>query len=248
MTVLAGQVAVVTGAARGIGRALVTALAAAGATVVGVDVEPQADLAAGLHSLRADLANPDHLAGVLPEVVARHGRLDVLVNNAGLGRHAAVADIDPAELDQMWAVNTRATVLLTRDAFRLMDSGGQVVNVVSTAGLRGEPGESAYCATKAAVRGFTEAAASEGLLRGIRVHGIYPAGVDTGFWEGAVGDVAGFADVTGFLRPEDVATVVLEALTAPSHRLTQQAVVRATGDVDLDAVRDKLSRVARVAS
>src|SRR5262245_51613980 len=145
------SVVVVTGAGSGIGAATARALADAGATVVGVD---RADV---------DLANTDATARVIPDVLDSYGRIDALVNDAGIARHAAVADIDLDELDAMWAVNVRAVVQLTRDAMLAMapprGNGGRIVNVVSTAGLAGQAGESAYCATKFAVRGFTEAAA-----------------------------------------------------------------------------------------
>jgi short-subunit dehydrogenase len=144
----------------------------------------------------------------------------------------------------MWAVNVRATVLLTREAFRVMSSagGGQVLNVVSTAGLRGEPGESAYCATKAAVRGFTEASAEEGRLHGIRVHGLYPAGVDTGFWTDATQDGPGVDPARVFLRPQDVADAVVAALSLPDHVHLPEVVVRALDDADTTRIAAKLEQ------
>jgi NAD(P)-dependent dehydrogenase (short-subunit alcohol dehydrogenase family) len=236
---LDGRVALVTGSARGIGAATASALRAAGATVVGLDKE------GGPSTLKLDLADTSALAAAVPSVVAEHGRLDILVNNAGLARHGAVPSIDAAELDAMWSVNVRAAILLARDAMRVMRPGSDIVNVVSTAGLRGEPGEAAYCATKFALRGFTEAAAEEGRVSGIRVQGIYPAGVDTGFWDEAVGDRCGFTAGKQFLDPVDVAARIIAMITArPDVELTT-VVVRHRGDADLDAIRAKLARVGR---
>jgi NADP-dependent 3-hydroxy acid dehydrogenase YdfG len=235
---LLGQVVVVTGAASGIGAATAALLRDRGATVVGVDREP-------VDGLQKDLSVPEDVANVVPEVLSAHGRLDGLVNNAGLARHGAVIDLDLADLDLMWAVNVRALVHLTRDAMRAMPAGGTVVNVVSTAGLRGEPGESAYCATKAAVRGFTEAAAEEGRTRGVRVAGIYPAGVATGFWDVAVGNRAGFTGDKSWLAPSDVALQVVHVLETPAHIELPSLVVRHVGDADLAGIRSKLALVAR---
>lgn len=242
MTELRGKVAVVTGAARGIGRAVADALAAAGATVVPLDIDPAVrDLP---HALVVDVRDEAALLAAVQAVLDTHGRWDVLVNNAGVGRHNPVADIVTADLDLMWAVNVRATVLLTRAAFRVMSTagGGQVLNVVSTAGLRGEPGESAYCATKAAVRGFTEGAAEEGRLHAIRVHGLYPAGVDTGFWADATATGPGVDTAAVFLTAHDVAAAVVSALLQPPHVHLPEVVVRALRDADTTRIAAKLER------
>lgn len=240
MSALAGRVAVVTGAARGIGSATVAALRAEGAVVVGVDVDPAVDVLGD--AVVADLREEEQLRAVAATVLQRHGRWDVLVNNAGIGRHNPVADVVTSDLDLMWAVNVRATVLLTREAFRVMSTagGGQVLNVVSTAGLRGEPGESAYCATKAAVRGFTEAAAEEGRLYGIRVHGLYPAGVDTGFWDDATHSGPGVDVGSDFLRAADVADAIVSVLRTPPHVHLPEVVLRAVRDADTDRISAKL--------
>jgi NADP-dependent 3-hydroxy acid dehydrogenase YdfG len=227
--VLDGQVAVVTGAARGIGAAVEGALSGAGATVVGIDRDTY------------DLAT-DAVERVVPNVVAEHGRVDILVNNAGLARHNPIAELRAADLDLMWAVNARAVMLLCRDSLRQMSAqgGGQIVNVVSTAGLRGGAGESAYCATKFAVRGFTEGLVDEARLCGVRVHGIYPAGVDTAFWADATERGPGVDTAALFLTPEDVAAAVLHALTAPASVHMPEVVVRAVADGDAEGARRKL--------
>lgn len=239
---LAGAVVMVTGAARGIGRAMVEQLWAAGADVVPVDVDRA--VTALPNALVADLRDEQALDTAVRTMLDRHGRWDVLVNNAGVARHDPVGQVRLEDVDLMWAVNVRATILLTREAFRVMPAtgGGQILNVVSTAGLRGEPGESVYCATKAAVRGFTEAAAEEGRLCGIRVHGLYPAGVDTGFWRDATADGPGVDPAEVFLRPEDVAAAAMHALTAPAHLHCPEIVVRALLDADTAHTAAKLER------
>lgn len=242
MTTLQGRVALVTGAARGIGQATVAALRAADAVVVPFDVEPaveqQGDAVVG------DVGSEQDVQRAVAALLDRHGRWDVLVNNAGVGRHDPIECIRAADLDLMWSVNVRGTVLLTREAFRHMGAvgRGQVLNVVSTAGLHGEPGESGYCATKAAVRAFTEAAAAEGRLQGIRVHGLYPAGVDTGFWTDAMVAGPGVDPSAVFLSASDVAAAVVTALSLPGHVHMPELVVRALADGDVARTRTKLMR------
>ncbi|MDX6273440.1 MAG: hypothetical protein QOJ92_650 [Frankiales bacterium] len=243
---LLGRVVVVTGAARGIGAAVAAALRTEGALVVGVDRDPSPEADA---QIVADLADRAQLEGVISRVWSEHGRLDALVNNAGLARHAPLNGLDLDELDLMWAVNVRATVALTRDAMRVMarpaGAGGRIVNVISTAGLQGQPGEAAYCASKAAVRGFTEAAAEEGRLVGVHVTGIYPAGVSTGFWDDAVADRAAFTGDKSWLEPAAVATQVVAVLALPPGIEVPTLVVRQAGDVDVGAVERKLGLVRR---
>lgn len=243
MSDLRGSTIVVTGAAQGIGAATAAALRGAGAIVVGVDREPMDGVDI---SLLADLSDADATSSVIARVWNETGRLDALVNNAGLARHAPVTEIDDAELELMWAVNVRATIALTRDAMRAMaQRGGRIVNVISTAGLQGQPGEAAYCATKAAVRGFTEAAAEEGRLVGVHVTGLYPAGVSTAFWDDAVGDRPGFTGTKSWLDPQAVAAQVLAVLALPPGVEIPSLVVRAAGDVDEGAVSRKLGLVRR---
>lgn len=244
-TPLEGSVALVTGAARGIGKALVEQLRSAGATVVPLDVDPAVTALPG--AVVADLRDERALDRAVQRLLERHGRWDVLVNNAGVARHDPVPDVRTGDLDLMWSVNVRATVLLTRHAFRVMGpaGGGQVLNVVSTAGLRGEPGESVYCATKAAVRGFTEAAAEEGRLSGVRVHGLYPAGVDTAFWRDATAAGPGVDPAQVFLRAADVAAAAVHALQQPAHVHSPEVVVRALLDADTARTAAKLERFRR---
>jgi len=235
---------VVTGAAAGIGAATARALARRGAEVVGFDVAASVRDASWGEGVVVDVGDDGAVTAALAAVLARHGRLDVLVNNAGLARHAPVEHISTADLDLMWHVNVRAVVLLCREAFCAMavGGGGQIVNVVSTAGLRGEPGESVYCATKFAVRGFTEAIAEEGRLCGVRVHGVFPGGVDTAFWSSASATPLPREALDGFLRPEDVAETIATMLCAPPHLQLGMAVVRSLHDADLAHIRARMAR------
>lgn len=238
---LDGAVAMVTGAARGIGLAIVEALVARGAIVVPADVDPAVTRIEG--GVLVDLRDEAQIDALVAATLDRHGRWDVLVNNAGVARHDAIRALRSDDVELMWAVNVRATVLLTRAAFRTMSgtAGGQVLNVISTAGLRGEPGESVYCATKAAVRGFTEAAVDEGRLLGIRVHGLYPAGVDTPFWTDATEAGPGVDPASAFMTATDVAEAAVAALSMPRHVHVPQLVLRALADGDVERTAAKLA-------
>lgn len=244
------QVALVTGAARGIGLATLEALGAAGYSTVAVDIDPTVlDVAARLGALavRADVGDEAAVVAAVRTAVQERGRLDLVVNNAGVARHGPIESLESADLDRMWRVNVRGVVLLCREAFRVMPptGGGTIINVVSSAGLRGEPGESVYCATKFAVRGLTEALAEEGRLVSIRVAAVYPAGVDTGFWDTAVrggfpGDAAG-----SFLQAEDVAREVVGIATRPAHVHLEAVAMRSIRDTDTERTRMKLARFGR---
>ncbi|MGI8794393.1 MAG: SDR family oxidoreductase [Acidimicrobiales bacterium] len=241
---LKDKVALVTGAARGIGRATAEALAAEGARPVLVDrdgavAEVAREIGGAAHL--CDLTDTEQLEAVVSEVSRYHGPIDILVNNAGLARHNRIEDVSTEEIDLMWAVNARAVMVLSRDAFRHMAGrGGQIVNVVSTAGLRGGPGEAVYSATKFAVRGFSESLAEEGRVRGIRVHAVFPAGVDTEFWTDATAAGPGVDPTDRFLAPADVAAAIVHALSRPSHMHVPELVLRAVGDADLAGIEAKL--------
>ncbi|TCC51500.1 SDR family NAD(P)-dependent oxidoreductase [Kribbella pittospori] len=227
------RVAVVTGAASGIGLAVKQRLIGDGMTVVGVDQRPAQDCVV------QDLADAEGTSRLIDTVVDQYGRLDLLVNNAGLARHAPVDRIRMADLELMWQVNVRAVIQLTAAAFREMarlGCPGHIVNVISTAGQRAEPGQAAYCATKFAVRGFTEAAQLEGLAAGIKVTALFPAGVTTGFWNSAVTDPAGFIGSKAFLTPDDVADQVVTAINAPAGVHVESITVRHVLDADLDGI------------
>jgi short-subunit dehydrogenase len=240
---LSSSVVLITGAAAGIGAATAAALADRGATVVLVDRSPDvvaAAAAVGGEPVVADLADVGQLGSIVDGVIERHGRLDVLVNNAGVGRHNPITDLRLADIELMWAVNVRAAILLTQAAFKAMTNGGQVVNVVSTAGLQGGPGESVYNATKFALRGFSQAAAEEGRLCGVRVHALFPAGVATSFWDSATEAGPGVDVAKAFLSPADVAASIVQILELSPHATMPEVVLRAAGDADLDAIRRKL--------
>ena len=187
---LTDRVALVTGAARGLGRAIAVALARAGADVAlglrdasadeGAVAEIEA-LGRRALPLQLDVTDLDQGRAAIDATVQELGTLDVLVNNAGGGIPMQPAEeVAEADFDRVWSVNVRSTYFLSAAAARAMqDHGGAVVNMASQAGLVALPGESAYCAAKAAVIHLTRCHAVEWGDRGIRVNAVAPTFIRT---------------------------------------------------------------------
>lgn len=193
---VAGKVALVTGAASGIGRATAIVLAREGASVVCADLHEQGaeTCAAEIHAAqcaaiacRLDVASEASWCEVIERVLQSHGKLDALVNCAGISLAGAVEDLKLEEWQRVFAVNLEGTFLGTKHAIRAMKSNAghcSIVNVSSASGLRASPGASAYCASKAAVCMFSRTVAKECSQAGIRirVNTVCPGGVKTPLW------------------------------------------------------------------
>lgn len=173
------RVALVTGAAGGIGVAIVAALETAGWTVAATDIAGVGAPSARPIDLAADLASRTACAGLAERALARYGRLDLLVNNAAT---MTLAEPTPATMDLWWRdfqVNLSAPLWLVQAALpALRQARGQVINMCSISALRGEPGFSAYAASKAALLGLTRSLARE-LAPAVRVNAVAPGPTDT---------------------------------------------------------------------
>lgn len=185
---VAGKIALITGGASGIGRAAAQRLAAEGATVIVTDRDGPgaAGVAAALGAPHAaatlDVTDEAAWAAVVAEAVARHGRLDVLVNSAGIGRHGDVESTTLADFRLMYRVNVEGTFLGCRAAVGAMKAhGGAIINLSSVAGLIGVPDLAGYCASKGAVRLLTKSVALHCAKQGyrIRCNSLHPSFIDT---------------------------------------------------------------------
>jgi NAD(P)-dependent dehydrogenase (short-subunit alcohol dehydrogenase family) len=239
-----GRVALVTGAASGIGRATAILLARQGATVVAADLDGEgaaatveAIAAAGgtavVHAL--DVTSEAAWDAAMERVERTWGRLNVLVNCAGIALVGPVADTSLADWRRVLAVNLDGVFLGTRAGVRAMrrSGGGSIVNVSSVSGIKATPASSAYCASKAAVIMFTKSVALECIQDGgrIRVNAVAPAGVKTPMW----GKTPGASAVVGsdvwnapadapigkrFADPDEVARVILFLASAEASYVT----------------------------
>jgi NAD(P)-dependent dehydrogenase (short-subunit alcohol dehydrogenase family) len=222
--VLKGKVAVVTGAGRGIGRAIARRLCLDGAQVAIVSRTADhleltrriIERAGGtVLSVQADVSKPDDVERMAEAVLERFERVDAVVNNAGVAPVAPIVHMEPHIFDHIMAVNIRAVYLCTRAFWQTMadGGGGTVVNISSMASFDPYPGFAAYGAAKAFVNAYTKALAAEGKPVGIRVFAVAPGAVETEMLRAAFPDLP--AEKT--LEPDDVA-VVVENLLSPSCR------------------------------
>jgi NADP-dependent 3-hydroxy acid dehydrogenase YdfG len=227
MTSLEGKVAVVTGASRGIGASVSRMLADHGVRL-GLASRSGDDL--GLPTAVArptDVRDRAQLTALVNETVERHGGLDIVVANAGVGAYGPFVDLDPDLADEMIDVNARgvvntAAVCVPRLIAR---GGGDFVSVASEAGRRGLPQEAVYCASKFAQVGFTRALDHELRPLGIRCTNVCPGGVATDFaMEEGRGRTPDMPELAGMMSADDVAEAVLFAVTRPrGHRILEVA-------------------------
>jgi 3-oxoacyl-[acyl-carrier protein] reductase len=174
---LNGQCALITGAASGIGLAAAAALSAAGAMVIGLDLN---DTTRGLEVLKADVTSEDDIARAVGLAAAKLGGLDIVVNSAGIALDAPLNALAVADLDRMYAVNLRGPLLVVRACLPHLRSGARVINIASELAYVGRAGASAYCATKGGVVSLTRALARE-LAPRVLVNAIAPGPTDTPF-------------------------------------------------------------------
>jgi NAD(P)-dependent dehydrogenase (short-subunit alcohol dehydrogenase family) len=252
LLVLSGRVAVVTGGARGIGRACCARLVEAGAAVLVGDVDGEAarDAAEAIGppavAVEADVREAASIRALVEQALARFGRLDVWVNAAGIYPTAPLLELTDVDWDEVLDVNLRGTFIGAREAARAMVAGGEggvIVNVSSTAAYRAEaPGASHYVASKFGVRGLTRSLAVELGTHGIRVLGVAPTVTLTPGLEAARSslEAVGFAleDELGprlplgrVAVPDDVARVVLFCASDLSLLMTGSTLLVDAGEL-----------------
>jgi NAD(P)-dependent dehydrogenase (short-subunit alcohol dehydrogenase family) len=226
------KAAFVTGGSSGIGLALARMLRDEGYALTLVSRTPAKVEAAAAEldavAVAADVSREEDCERALAAHVERHGRLDVLVNSAGLGIGGRVEDMTAKQWDLQFGVNLRGLFLLTRGAIPLLrETRGHIVNLASIAGTLPTPGLAAYGATKAAVISFTRSLNAELEGDGVRVLALCPAFVDT--------PMAAWAPIPGeeMIQPEDCAELVRAVLRLSPHARVPQIVVERVGAGDL---------------
>jgi len=219
---LKDQVAIITGAGRGIGRAVALAFAREGAlvalaarTTAELDtVRAQIKSRAGRAlAVPTDVTREASVAALVEKVLGEFGKVDVLVTSAGVATFAPLVDTKPEEWDHMMAVNLRGVFLACRAVLPPMMKRrrGTIINIVSIAAKRAIPGNAAYAAGKHAVLGLTQVLAEEMRPHGVRVGALSPGAVDTPLWDG----VPNPPERSRMLRPEDVAEAALLMASLP---------------------------------
>ena len=230
---LDGNVAIVTGGSRGIGRAIALALAGEGATVV-LAARSAEKLAVAAELVRkaggraqpvvTELADEESIRDLVRVTQETFGRLDILINNAGITHSAPLEETRTEDLDHCWTINARAPFILCREALPLLRQAeaGCIVNISSVVGVKGYPLQSAYTASKHALRGMTISLAEE--LRGtkIRVHVICPGGVNTDMVQNVRPDIKQ-KDLIG---PDEIAELVLYLVTRRGNAVMDELHIR----------------------
>ena len=228
---LSGAVTLVTGGSEGIGKAIAAALVAEGATVTitgrRADVLETTATELGVDRIAADVGGEADAVRTVATVVEKYGRLDVLVNNAGIGLFKPLVDMELEELERVYRTNVFGAFLMGRESARhfVNQKSGALINISSTSGLKGGRGSTAYSSSKFALRGMTECWRDELRRYDVRVLLVNPSEVVTGF-----AAKVGFEreDSPKKLRPQEIADAVIGALKIDDRGFIPEFSVFAT--------------------
>lgn len=241
MTRLAGKSALITGSARGIGLGFAERFVAEGATVAIADINMAAATKAAesigpqAYPVELDVTRQDSIDAAVETVVARAGKLDILINNAALFDASETVDITRESYEKLNAVNVAGTLFTMQAAARQMIAqghGGKIINMASQAGRRGEPLVLVYCATKAAVISMTQSAGLNLISHGINVNAIAPGVVDGAHWEHVDAMFAKLEGKPVGQKKKEVAAGVPAGRFAVPDDLTGMAVFLASSESD----------------
>lgn len=234
---MAEKVVVLTGAARGIGRAIAIELLEAGFFAALCSKSPQsiASLETEISSFAGnfiissiDISVEEEIKRFISSVAKEKGRIDILINNAGIVYTGSVEETGTEQWDEMMAVNARGTFLMVKHSLPLIPRGGHIVNIGSNASKKGFPGWAAYCASKFAVLGFTNSLREELREREIRVSAVLPGPTKTDIWD----SLGGKWDSEKMMSPEVTAKTVLSVINQPpGANIDEIDIVPSTGSL-----------------
>lgn len=237
---LYGKVALVTGASRGIGRAIALKLASLGATVIvnyngsrdkAQDTCDEIQKCGGTAEISGfDVADAEAVQSSISELLSRHGHIDILVNNAGITRDSLLMGMKVEDIDDVLSINLKSAFLTIKSLSRnfLKLKYGKIINISSVSGVMGNPGQANYSASKAGLIGLTKSVAREYAGRGICVNAVAPGFIDTDMvkkmGEDARDKIADAIPMKKIGRPEDVAELVAFLAGSASDYITGQVI------------------------
>lgn len=239
---LKDRVAVITGSGGGIGKATVHALAEAGAKIAlcgGTHVEKltaAADTArkcgAEVFALPGNLTDPDFLKSCIDQIADHFGRIDILINNAGLALNKPFEETTPEDLDRIFRINVKVPFVLCQKVLPFLRRSNQaeIINIASVVGHKGYVNQAAYAASKHAVLGFSKSLANEVYTQNIRVHTICPGGVYTDMVKVARPDLTG----SDMIAPDEIAAIILFLLQNRGNAVIDEICVHRIGKQPFD--------------
>ncbi|MFU1792697.1 3-ketoacyl-ACP reductase [Paenibacillus azoreducens] len=237
LTDLKNKTAIITGAGKGIGRAIATALAKEGVNL-GLMARTASDLEAlkeslskvygvSVYTATADVSSRSEVEAAVSKLKEELGRIDILINNAGIATFGTVAEMDPEEWERIIQVNLLGTYYVSRAVLPAMldQNSGDIINISSTAGEKGFATGSAYCASKFGIMGLTESLLQEVRKKNIRVVALTPSTVNTDL---ARTNNLSIGEEDRMMQPEDVAELTLAALKLPARVFVKSAGIWTT--------------------
>jgi galactitol 2-dehydrogenase len=238
---LAGKTAIITGAARGIGRAFAEAYVTEGARVAIADIDmtraraTAAEIGPSAIAVALDVTRQDSIDAAVAQTVAAFGQIDILINNAAIFSAAPIVEIDRADYARVFDINVGGTLFMMQAVARhMIEAGirGRIINMASQAGRRGESLVAVYCATKAAVISLTQSAGLNLIAHGINVNAIAPGVVDGEHWDGVDAFFAKYEGKAPGQKKAEVGAGVPYGRMGRPEDLTGMAVFLASADAE----------------
>lgn len=226
---------VITGASSGVGLELAAAFTRREWKVVGLArgsdklAEVQRTLGERFEYIAADIRDPEQVGAAFASIGARHGTIDVLVNNAAVFKMGRLADAGVQDVNNIIDTNLKGTIFCTMAALKwLRPGGGRIVNIGSVAGTHGIKHQALYCASKFGMDGFAEALNQELVEQGVSLTTIAPGGIDTPLWDPATNPYSG--ELEKVLKPGDVVSMVEYVADLPQHVLLKKVILFPTNE------------------